>query len=78
MPEPETGDEIAKCINSLNSEQTKVFNVVYTWTKEYAKYDANDVQPAHISLSGSEGTSKSHLVNVIYKAISKTFRCSAQ
>ena len=78
MPEPETGDEIAKCINSLNSEQTKVFNVVYTWTKEYAKHDANDVQPAHISLSGSEGTSKSHLVNVICKAISKTFRCSAQ
>ena len=65
-------DEIAKDINSLNSKQREVFNVVHRWVKNYVKYDGHDVEPVHIFLSGSGGTGKSHLVRVIYNAISKT------
>ena len=36
------------------------------------KCDWHDVEPVHIFLSGSGGTGKSHLVKVIYSAISKT------
>ena len=32
-------DKITKGINSLNSKQRKIFNVVQTWAKDYAKYD---------------------------------------
>ena len=72
MPQILPDDEIAKGILSLNSKQKKVFNVVHTWAKSYVKYDGHDVEPVHIFLSGSGGTGKSHLVKVIYNAISKT------
>ena len=65
-------DEIAKGINSLNSKQRELFNVVHTWAKNFVKYDANEVEPVHIFLLGSAGTCKSYLVKVIYNAISKT------
>ena len=32
-------DKITKGMNSLNSKQRKIFNVVQTWAKDYAKYD---------------------------------------
>ena len=64
-------DEIAKGTNSLNSKQRVVFNLVHTWAKNFVKYDRHDVEPVHIFLSGSGGTAKSHLVKVIYNAISK-------
>ena len=37
MPKISTDDEIAKGINSLNSKQREVFNVVHKWAKEYVK-----------------------------------------
>ena len=36
-------DEIAKRINLLNSKQRKVFNVIFTWTKDYVKYDGYNI-----------------------------------
>ena len=72
MPKMLPDDEIAKGLNSLNSKQRKFFNVVHTWAKNYVKYDDNNVEQVHIFLSGSGGTSKSHLVKVKYNAISKT------
>ena len=77
MPQILPGDEIAKAINSLNSKQREVSNVIHTWAKNYVKYDGNNVEPVHIFLSGSGGTGKSHLVKVIYNSISKTmlYRC---
>ena len=69
------GGEIAKGINSLNSKQREVFNVVHTWANDYVKYDGHDVQPVHIFLSGSGGTGKSLLVKVRCNAISKTLLC---
>ena len=65
-------NEIAKGINSLNSKQREVFNVVYTWAKDYVKYYGHDVESLHILLSGSGVTGKSHLLKVIYNEISKT------
>ena len=65
-------DKIAKGINFLNSRQREVFNVVHTWAKNFRKYDGHDVKPVHIFLSGSERTGKSHLMKVMYNAISKT------
>ena len=72
MPKVLPDDEIAKDTNSLNSKQTEVFNVVHTWAKNFVKYDGHDVEPVQIILSGSGRTGKSHLVKVIYNAISKT------
>ena len=73
MPQILPDDEIAKDINSLNSNQREVFNVVHTRAKNYVKYNRQDVAPVHIFLSGSGGTGKSHLVKVIYNSsISKT------
>ena len=46
--------------------------MVHTWAKDYVKYDEHDVKPVHIFLSWSGGTGKSHLMKVIYNAISKT------
>ena len=71
MPKILPGNDIAEGINSLNSKQREVFNVVHTWAKDYVKYNGHNVEPAHIFLSGSGGTGKSHLVKVIYNAISK-------
>ena len=71
MPQILPDDEIAGGINSLNSKQRKVFNVIHKWTKEYAKYNIHNVKPIHIFLLGSGDTGKSHLVKVIYNAISK-------
>ena len=72
MPQILPDDEIAEGINSLNSNQREVFNVVHSWSKDYLKYDGHNIAPIHIFLSGSGGTGKSHLVKVIYNAISKT------
>ena len=72
MPQVLPDDEIAKGISSLNSKESKIFNVVHTWAKNFVKYDGHGVEPVHIFLSGSGGTGKSHLVKVIYSAISKT------
>ena len=46
--------------------------MVHKWAKEYVKYYGHNVEPIHIFLLGSGGTAKSHLVKVIYNAISKT------
>ena len=75
MPQILPDDEIAEGINSLNSKHREVFNVVHTWARDYVKYDGHNVEPIHIFLSGSGGTGKSHLVKVIYNAISKTLLC---
>lgn len=41
-----------------NLNQTKVFNLVHTWAKDYVKYNECIVEPVHIFLSGSGGTGK--------------------
>ena len=65
MPQILSDDEIVKCINSLNSKQREVFSVVHTWSKDYVKYDKHDVELVYIFLSGSGGTGKSRLVNIM-------------
>ena len=54
--------------------------MVYTWAKDYVKYDEHNVEQIHIFLSGSRGTGKSHLVKVIYNAILKAllYNCKDQ
>ena len=46
-------DEIADSINSLDSKQKELFNVVHTWGKDYVKYNRHNVKPLHILHSGS-------------------------
>ena len=53
MPQVLPDDEIAKGINSLNSKQREVFNVVHTWATNFVKCDGQDVEPVNIFLSGS-------------------------
>ena len=72
MPQILQDGEIAKGVNSVNSKQREVFNVVYKWTKDYVKCNGHNVEPVYIFFSDSGGTGKSHLVKVIYNAISKT------
>ena len=67
--------EIAKGIYPLNSKQMKVFNMIHKWSKDYVKCNGNNVEPGYIFLSGSRDTDKSHLVKVIYNAMSKTLLC---
>ena len=55
----------------LKFKAKKVFNVVHTWAEDYVNCKENDVGPIHKFLSGSGATGKSHLVKVIYNAISK-------
>ena len=69
MPQISPDGEIAKGVNSLNSKQREVFNVVHNRAKDYAKCNGHNVEPVYIFLSG---TGKSHLVKVIYNALSKT------
>ena len=64
MPQILPDDEIAEGINSLNSKQREVFDVVHSWVKDYVKYDGHNVEPIHTFLPGSGGTAKSHLVKV--------------
>ena len=56
MPKILPDDEIAKGVNSLNSKQREVFNVINTWVKDYVKYDGYNVKPVLTFLSGSGGT----------------------
>ena len=56
MPKILPDDEIAKGVNSLNSKQREVFNVIHTWVKDYVKYDGYNVKPVLTFLSGSGGT----------------------
>ena len=72
MPQISPDGEIAKGVNSLNSKQREVFNVVHNRAKDYAKCNGHNVEPVYIFLSGSGSTGKSHLVKVIYNAILKT------
>ena len=72
MPQILPDGEIAKGVNSLNSKQREVFNVVHKWAKDYVKCNGHNVEPVYICISGSGGTGKSHLVKVIYNAISRT------
>ena len=72
IPKKFPDNDIAEGINSLNSKKREVFNVVHTWAKDYVKYNGHNLEPVHIFLSGSGGSGKSHLVKVIYNAISKT------
>ena len=67
------GDEILRSLNSLNYKQRTVFSVVHNWTKEYVKHKGVNIKPVNIFLSRSGGTGKSHLVKLIYNAVSKTF-----
>ena len=65
-------NEIVEGINSLNSKQREIFNMVHTWAKEFIKYDRHNVELIHMLLSGSGSTGKSHLVKVIFEVMSKT------
>ena len=67
VPQMLSDDKIAEGVNSLNSKQKEIFNEIHTWLKEYVKYDGRNVEPIQ-----SGGTSKSHLVKVIYDVIPKT------
>ena len=62
---------VVEGINYLNSKQREVVNVVHIWVKDHLKYGGHYVEPGHILLSDSGGTGKSHLMKVIYNAISK-------
>ena len=45
--------------------------MVNTWDKDYVKYNERNVEPVHISFSGSGDTGKSHFVKLLYNAILK-------
>ena len=71
MPQILPDDEITGGINSLNSKQREVFNVVHKSGKKYVKCNEHNVEPIHIFLLDSGDTGKSHSVKVIYNAILK-------
>ena len=64
MPKILPGDETAKGINSLNSKQMKVFNVVHTWAEDYVKYNGIMLNTCTYSRSAprNRGTDQSYLM----------------
>ena len=46
MPKIIADDEIKEDTNSLNLNQTEVFNVVHTLAEDYVKYNGRNVEPA--------------------------------
>ena len=58
MPQILSDDEIAKGINSLNSKQREVLNMIRTLAKDYVKDGGHDVEPVYIFLPGSGGKGK--------------------
>ena len=66
-------DKIAEDINYLNSKQKKEFSEVHRWAKDCIKRNWHNVEPTNIFFPGSGGTSKTHLVKVVYHTISKTW-----
>ena len=68
-------DEIAENANSLTSKYRKVFNVIHAMAKDYVKYNLHNVEPVYLYLSGKGGAGKSHLVKVIYNAITLLYDC---
>ena len=46
MPQILPDDKFAEDIDSLNAKQREVFNVVYTWAKDYVQHDGHNVEPS--------------------------------
>ena len=63
-------NEIAESMNPLNSKLKQVLSVSLYRAINYVKYNRHKVVPVHTFLSGSGGTDKSHLVKIIYNAMS--------
>ena len=55
-----------------NTETNRNYNIVHNWIKEHVRHNGANVKPVFIFLSGSSGTSKSHLVKTIYYTVLKT------
>ena len=57
--------------------KVEIFDEVPECAKDYVKHSGDNVRPVHIFFSDSGSTSKSHLVKVIYGAVSKNllYRC---
>ena len=70
MPRIPVDNKILERRTFLNSKQS-VVDVVYNWAKIYAEQKGFNVKPVDILISGSRITGKSHLVRIIYNAISK-------
>lgn len=61
----------AEIVNSFNSKQREIFNVVHRWSKDYIKHNGQHFEPIHMFFAGSEGRGKFHLVKIIYHGLSK-------
>ena len=71
MPRIPVDNKILERMTFLNSKQGNVVDVVYNWAKIYAKQKGFNVRPVDILISASIITGKSHLLRIIYNAISK-------
>ena len=75
FPKMEWDDDITEFFvsqnitNSLNSNLKEVSSLVHTGATDYVKYNSQNVEPAHLFLSGRGGTGKSQLMKVIYNVI---------
>lgn len=61
----------AEIVNSFNSKQREIFNVVHRWPKDYIKHNGQHFEPIHMFYAGSEGRGKFHLVKIIYHVYQK-------
>ena len=68
-------EELFRDIRSLNGMQRTIFDVAYDWSKTLVKLRnsifAKKHSPFYIFLTGGAGCGKSHLLNTIYKALTK-------
>ena len=69
-------DKYNKHIQSLNSEQYQVFQIILSWCRSYMQpHNPNEkLTSLHLFISGGAGTGKSHLIKALYQTIQITLR----
>ena len=77
MPTTISDDELNRRIGSLNQRQREIFDVVYTWGKNYIQSSKRDrgfeIEPLYIFLTGNGGCGKSFLIKCMFEALNKLF-----
>ena len=75
IPTTLSDDELDRRISLLNQRQREIFDVVYSWGKNYIQNLKHgkgfEIEPLHIFLTGNGGCGKSFLIKCMYEALHK-------
>ena len=73
-------DDLNQKIQSLNNKQSKTFDVIHQWAREFVKNKSakvpTKIDPLHIFITGKGGCGKSHLLKTLFSSMTKTLSLS--